>query len=489
MFGLVTWAHVMMRPVEPNEQMYIAASILSQDAELYRDFAFLQMPNLPLLYAGLFRLTGTEHYLFLARSLTWLFTLGTCGAIAGIAWHYTRNSVSAALAAWLMALSENFILTTGECSNYVMPMFLSLLGFWLVVCRVDRVSTLAVGILIGAAVGTKLYYAALIPAFLGMVFFQTCSRRSQGLRLVSMLTGVGIGCLPSIWHLVKNPENFMFNNLWFHWETANWFRSIEYSDRVTLLSRVRYGKSWLQHPSQMWIVFGCIAVGVRQWMNWNSHPAKTDVGLALSICGLSVVASLSPVPAWPQYFAMPIPFVLVWFLANLSDDPKRINYFLGCCVAVGVFVSGPYYVRCTTEAIHPSRWVPLAVHRQAIELFRESTAFGHRPLVATFLPLLALEAQCDIHVEFATSGFLPQMAERLTESQIQRYRTTSFRRIRGLLDSRTPDFIVTRIAWGSPGNSPSLDDSLAAYAAEHDFQRTEFADLNLVVWKRILTTN
>ena len=54
-----------------DENMYISASVfVAQDQELYKDFAFLQVPYLPLLYGNLYRILGIEsYYLFIGSPL------------------------------------------------------------------------------------------------------------------------------------------------------------------------------------------------------------------------------------------------------------------------------------------------------------------------------------------------------------------------------------------------------------------------------------
>ncbi|NMB90816.1 MAG: hypothetical protein GYA17_20845, partial [Chloroflexi bacterium] len=59
-----------MTGLDHNEHMYVTAGVLvSQGRQLYRDFAYLQMPYLPLLYGGLYRWLGNGAYNLLASKL------------------------------------------------------------------------------------------------------------------------------------------------------------------------------------------------------------------------------------------------------------------------------------------------------------------------------------------------------------------------------------------------------------------------------------
>ena len=51
-----------------DENMYISAGELIQNNSLYKDFAFLQMPYLPIVYGAIFKLMGTSYHLLILSS-------------------------------------------------------------------------------------------------------------------------------------------------------------------------------------------------------------------------------------------------------------------------------------------------------------------------------------------------------------------------------------------------------------------------------------
>src|SRR6478672_3820521 len=63
-------AHILTAPFDHDEHMYVTAGVLWPSHRLYSDFLFLQMPYLPMVYAGVFNATGAERLLLTARAIT-----------------------------------------------------------------------------------------------------------------------------------------------------------------------------------------------------------------------------------------------------------------------------------------------------------------------------------------------------------------------------------------------------------------------------------
>ena len=74
LFTLTKVFFKIMTSLDHNEHMYITASILTaQNNILYKDFAYVQMPYLPLLYGSLFKsLNITSYYLLAGKFISFL---------------------------------------------------------------------------------------------------------------------------------------------------------------------------------------------------------------------------------------------------------------------------------------------------------------------------------------------------------------------------------------------------------------------------------
>ena len=370
--AVVTLAHVMDRPVEPNEHMYLAASVLAMDHQLYHDFAFVQMPYLPQLYAGMFSVLGTQYLLLQTRLVTWLVFLAMVAITGRIAWYHTRNRMAVISAAVILVCSDSITIITGEVSNYALPATLSLAAYGWFVARQGNASRVLVGILLGICVCLKLYYAVLIPVFVGFQWLRSRHQPSGWQLPVWMVFGVGLAVLPATWHMLGGIDRFFFNNLGFHrWKTSVYF-ALDYGQYMTLVERIRYGKTCLQHASQMWIAYtaalAVVMIAAAKQRRWIGEHLALPSTLAL-VC---LLTALVPVPAWSQYFAMPVPFALVVAIVLASRHPRRGPLLLAATALVGVLVSGPEYARRVTRISHRDGWTPLVLHDQAVSLVDEA---------------------------------------------------------------------------------------------------------------------
>ncbi len=118
-----------MSVLSHNEHMYIAAGVLVAKSQvIYRDFAFVQTPYLPLLYGNVYRLTGLSHY-YLAGKLISFALLGTSGMFLFLlARRVTKDMVLSLSIAALFLLNMNIVNPAVEVSNYILPLALSLAG-------------------------------------------------------------------------------------------------------------------------------------------------------------------------------------------------------------------------------------------------------------------------------------------------------------------------------------------------------------------------
>src|SRR3546814_265989 len=80
--ALGLFARMMAYPLRHDEQIYLPAGILFTSGDLYQDFSFNHLPNLPLLLGGIFALTGSSHYLLVGRIVIFMCWIATVAALA-----------------------------------------------------------------------------------------------------------------------------------------------------------------------------------------------------------------------------------------------------------------------------------------------------------------------------------------------------------------------------------------------------------------------
>jgi len=94
----------MTKSIGRDEQMYCAGGVLlAQGKMIYRDFSYAaQLPYHPLLYAAIFRISGTSHYLLVGRMVSVVCDILVMVCIVGI---YRRSFKPFAISGMLFGLA------------------------------------------------------------------------------------------------------------------------------------------------------------------------------------------------------------------------------------------------------------------------------------------------------------------------------------------------------------------------------------------------
>lgn len=460
---LGTFAHAMTAPLDHNEHMYLSAAILARDYTLYTDFAFLQMPYFPLLTQLFFSATSTEYYVLWGRIWSW----GLTGTTAVMLLLVLRGRVGTTWVAWsvlpLFLLNQTLLKVQSESSNYVLPMAASVLAFVLIAPVLEgRVQpcwqTMGAGLALALATGTKLYYLVCFVPF-GLVLLAFPREKPWWERVVGqcvpfMFGGI-VGMVPISWFLLRDPQAFWFNNVGYHTTNALWRAQQEFPGmgmvgKLKFLFRLVFAT-----PSNL-IIPGMAIMGwilVLEWCSSQLRGASDGPGmlapttlLSLLLALMTFAAALVPSPVMIQYFAMPLPFMLL-FLCGISarlesrDARRRHVILLTVLLGVTVVFGGKSLGVTLWQCIHPERWEGIAIHRASQELraiVGEGRKMGGR--IATLSPLYALESGLTIYPELATGPFLYRVGDLLDDPQ--RFKGTSPTRICAFLMGSPPDAIV-----------------------------------------------
>lgn len=164
---------VILTVFDHNEHMYLAAGVqVAQNKVIYRDFAYLQMPYLPLLYGKLLQWLPIQAYYLLAGKVVSCFFLGLSAATLFLIGRRVLGQLAPALGiVALFLLNMTIIGPAAEVSNYIAPLALSLLSFYAFLVSTDqaRVKSLGLalsGFCLALAIGSKLTYTPTVVPFL-----------------------------------------------------------------------------------------------------------------------------------------------------------------------------------------------------------------------------------------------------------------------------------------------------------------------------------
>jgi 4-amino-4-deoxy-L-arabinose transferase-like glycosyltransferase len=330
-----------IRYVDGDEGYYLLSSELVLGGKLpYHDFMYTQMPLLPYVY-GVWTAVFGETWLA-ARLLSVLFAV----AVGVLLFDVARRRFGDRLAlvgVTLYASSSLVIAWLPTVKTYAAAMFFLFAAFALVDrAEGKRTAWVAGGFLIALAIGTRLIFAATLPAFIWAALRD--AERGAKLRALGPLTaGLGLGLVPSLVFLALDPGRFVFDNLGYHA-----FRSSE-GLVGDFRQKARVAENLLgigtpdgaQPQFLLLLIFAAASVVVARRLGRR-------LPLWLAIAALLGAASFLPTPTYPQYFVTLVPFLVVGALelaaavgarVEAEGDRALMRGFVGIlAVIVGVYV-------------------------------------------------------------------------------------------------------------------------------------------------------
>jgi hypothetical protein len=492
--------NTIMVSFDHNEQMYVTAGVLaSQGHQLYFDFAYLQTPYLPLIYGQIFRLVDTTSYLFLAKTLTFLFFISAALLLYCIVWQVAKNQILAAGLTILFLLNSTLLRVVEESSNYVLPITLSFLAFYLYLrsreqTRWSSLILLFVGLCLAVATGTKLYYGLLMLPFLITLlrYPRTLSLQQRFYhQLVPFAIGLLVGCLPMLWYLFQDYGLFWFNNVGYHLLNLAWLEVNGYTEGITLVAKLEEAADFLLTIDSALLV---VALGLA-FLLYHFHRADPDrhkikpfphaapLFLSISIVLASIPAVFIPTPVHGQYYAMPASLLFlplaVFYPVTDRLGSLVLTRFLWALIILSAIAVAPEFQEDWGQP-----WVTREVHVKSREIgvaitnHTTSHSTNHTPVpgkVATIAPIFAVEAAYPIYPELATGPFLYRIGDLLTSQQLDRYQATSPKTIASLLAQEPPIAILVSHEESEYAESSyvALEEPLRRFAEENGYFKVD----------------
>jgi 4-amino-4-deoxy-L-arabinose transferase-like glycosyltransferase len=485
--GIFSWA--MRAPLNHDENMYVAAGVLSKDHRLYGGFAYLQMPYLPYVYRAVFEVTATTRYLLWARLLSFGFACALALAVGLAARRITRSTGFALSSTAALLCADPMLRVIPLAWNHVLSLALCCLALLLClqsleggrpIRRGDGRRLWLAGLALGVAAGTKLTYA---PIPLPLIAVAVLYPRDEALgrritrRLAPLLAGLGVGLAPLVLALARAGfDRLSFANLGYHALNTTWRRQTGLREGMSPLGKLSFACDGLADPADACLMAAlvlAIALTIARW--WRARLLGRDLATPeLPACAALLAAAaavaLTPRPLLSSYVAMAVPFAALlvgacW--ARLEGMwRRRATVALGALGLVAVASGGRTLYGGIFTLADTGQWTPLAVHREALAI-RHALGGGENPSapVATLAPIYALEAGLSIYPELATGPFLYRVGDLLTETQRARHVATSPATVEALLARRPPSAILV-------GTEPeALEAPFVRYAEAHGFRR------------------
>jgi hypothetical protein len=468
-----------MTSFDNNEHMYIAASsLVEQNRILYKDFAYLQMPYIPLVYGYFEKFIKTSYYLLVGKSFSFFFFGLSALVLFLLSRRISRSIFFSTAVLILYLLNHTVIFSCAECSNYAMPLAFSFLAFYFFISSVGETRirpflALLSGFCIAVAVGAKLYYALLVVPFMvsAILFPRSQGTKRRILFMFAPLTiGIVIGLLPVLYFMIRDYDAFMFNNLSFHMMNTRLFRIAGYPYNMTLSSKIQFAKTVFFQPENL-ILISCIVIAF-VCSHFNGffgnvkaviHSARLELFLSCGLFATAIPIVIIPTPVWRQYFAVPVSigFLVLVSVYPLIPRPDWLSYkrMLIAFTLLAFIDRGPWLINHADDD-----WVGIKSHKISQRIQEEVGVVGCTRKMATIFPIYAVEAGIPIYPELATGAFLLQLGDLLTPEQRAEYHGTSPETIRQLMDEEPPGSIFIGFKGGS-------EMPLSSYANDHGYQR------------------
>lgn len=493
MFAIAGAASMNMTYFWYDEHMYISASVLvSKGYVLYKDFAYLQMPYLPLLYGGLFKILDIESHYFLIGKLISLFFLALSSLFLYLLSRRILHDGFLSLGIVILFLLNFSILSSAAlATNFIMPVAFSIISFYLFYIsffenQIKLLGIMFAGICLALAIGTKLTFATLTAPFALMIIcFMIGNKNSSKdyrksiLCILFYLTGIIIGLLPVLL-FISDLESFIFNNLGFHNFNTQWRQITDFDGPMSLYSKLQFAYRHLFKTDNLLLLlaislgFGLLIKNFQSFKDiYKQLPAGTSLTFFLVL--IAILTALTPTPTWSHYYSIPISFLfilLIFSLASDSEEKLRINkQLIVIFILASTVYNGPSLLTFISRSAHQESWVGLRLHTISKEMrlaLTENDISTDRK-IASLSPIYALESNLPVYPEFSTGPFLYRIGNLLTAEQRKHFVGTSTNNLDDLFSQAPPAAII--IGSGEDGDLTDLNKPLIEYAIANNYRK------------------
>ena len=463
LFSSIVLAASMSKPVGRDEQMYTTAGVLiNQGNTIYKDFSYpSQMPYHPLLYAAVFKVSGTTYYLLLARMVSVVSNIAVILCILGIYKEVFKSFPASGnlfgLAAAALYVFNPFVdYSNGYAWNHDVVIACVMLSLWLFIsidfskksqyvrlAAIGALLTLASCMRITTVLVELLFTAALLAA-------PAVSKTARLKRLLPFSTAAAVVLVWPVWIIAQAPEAFYLNLVKIPALYAQWLERIGLvHDKLQLLS------AGLTMPGFFVLIILAIYLGIasRVFSSSKITPETVKPAMPWLLTAAFFVIAFIPPTMWRQYLAMPVPFLVTAMAypllslrmkaqkGKLSTHFKAAGVITALCVAVAVIYNMPVLYRIPL-AFTPDKWVPVRVHEIAQDIGKRVPPPKR---LLTLGPLYALEAGCGIYPQLSAGSIVYRVGDYMPPRQRKLTNTTGTESLNELLEKNQPSAVLLNV--------------------------------------------
>lgn len=457
-----------VRPLSVDESQYVAATALAAKGLLpYRDFAYLQTPLQPFIFAPLAWIFP-GHLLIAMRVTNALLSLATIGFVHGAARRAGTSPRAALAAAAMLASCQSFLWCAGVARNDVLPAALMSLGLWFATGNLELRTRLGAGVAFGLAAGVKISYA--IPAatvFLGGMWTSDPAGRR---RTMAFAVGVAVGLLPTLIVAALAPRAFLAEAIIFPGTAPT-----EYYESI--------GKGWRLGPARFLQLLEAAAIGpaliaaievIRR--GWKHRSWDDPVKRAMFAAALGGVVSAGLNKPFQIFYLLPaLPPLFVLAALLLSRWERRPRWVRGAWIAfigVGLVPPAAWFVGAASETTAPP---PIEAKQKSDALDEALRTHKVEGPIAT----LAGQYVDNVDPRFAAGPFVYRTKDFVSVKEAHDWHIVTQQQP-GPLEQSPPAAIVTGVY---PDSQPEEEAELAVRAKELGYRPAANAG-GFTIWKR-----
>lgn len=453
--GVLALVNGMTKPVGRDEQMYCTAGLLVAQGHMpYRDFSYAaQLPYHPLLCAAVFRVTGTTHYLLYARLVSIACNVLVMVLIVAI----FRRVIRIGEAGTWLGLAGAVLYTfnplveyaNGYAWNHDVVVMLVLASLWLFIStdtgrRSYPWRLAGLGALLTLAAGMRVTTVLTFPVFAAALCVQA---RRSGIRTRTWARPLGAGVVAAaawpVWIAAQSPQALWINLVTIPRLYGRWLQGIGMTHNKAALTG-----QCLTTPGYLILV--ALVFGLVTWV-WRSQrtpwaglrgPFRVTAALIAVFCLIALI----PPTMWHQYWAVPVPFLVVSLAFPLgclarSGDPRGLRWGSGLAglAVLATVASNPMVFLRLATITDETTWEPLRMHRLARQI-ADSVPEPRR--VLTLTPLLASEGGCPIYRELSCGSIVYRIADQLTPAERQLTHTVGPESLSGCVEVQPASAIL-----------------------------------------------
>jgi hypothetical protein len=456
-FCLMMLANSMLKPPSRDEQMYCTAGVLMSKGLLpYRDFSYIaQPPYHPLLYAAVFKLTGTTHYLLAARGLSVVFDCLIIFCIVSIfrkvfAPHLVIGTMLGIGGAALFVFNPVVDYFCGLAWNHDAVLLYIVLSFrlFLGLSDDDKFSILRIAAI--AALLTIAVWTRATSAIIMLLFFAMLVSRFKFRYISAFIASAAVFSLWGVWVIGRQSRSFILNILVIPALNGRLLHKIGMAyDKIDMTAGILANEEYtilILATIFLWsYLFFC-----RKKLTAAEVSGSINTVLSLLLVAAFFIIVYIPATIWIQYFGPPVVFIIIALAFPLryllriepSGHKGRIHFripvmLILALTAVTIIRQRP--IENIRGVLKISGWTPIQFHEISRDIVAQ--AKGSKQIL-TFSPLYALEGGGRIYTEFSAGPFACRVADQLSDSDKLITHTAGFADIEALLEKTPADLIL-----------------------------------------------